>query len=247
LKDLEQIDKKNWQKKKGMNAKEFLVLLPGAINRRITHAYNSLFAKREPKFFCIGQNKTGTTTLKAAFERLGYFVGNQRTAEKLSRKYFRGDFSSIIEYCKTARVFQDVPFSWPETFKHLDHAFPNAKFILSVRDSAEQCFNSLKNFHTKREGHLPTAQDFKDSRYVWKGWQWECFSGIYGGDETDMWNKERFIKHYNQYNESVIDYFKDRPEKLLVINVAQKEDYKRFCEFVGAGFEFDDFPWENKT
>ena len=31
------------------------------------------------KYFCIGRNKTGTTSLKAAFEMLSYPVGNQRT------------------------------------------------------------------------------------------------------------------------------------------------------------------------
>ncbi len=76
------------------------------------------------KIFCIGQNKTGTTSIRKACEDLGFDVGNQRVAENLLINYLENDFKSIIDYCKTANVFQDFPFSWPETYKHLDKAFP---------------------------------------------------------------------------------------------------------------------------
>jgi len=51
------------------------------------------------KFFCIGRNKTGTTSLQVAFKELGFIVGRQRPAEILyDQYYYRGEFGPIIEY-----------------------------------------------------------------------------------------------------------------------------------------------------
>jgi hypothetical protein len=94
----------------------------------------ALFHRNTSKIFCIGFNKTGTTSLYHALLREGLKVGDQPTAERLLASYVDGDFDPIVEYCKTARAFQDVPFSMPNTYRHLYHAFPDAKFILSVRE-----------------------------------------------------------------------------------------------------------------
>lgn len=86
------------------------------VGRIVTEYQNQRNAAGKVKFFCIGRNKTGTTSLKSAFEDLGYPVGNQRKAEILTGKYyFEGNFQPIVDYCKTAQVFQDVPFSYPNT------------------------------------------------------------------------------------------------------------------------------------
>src|SRR5690606_32146124 len=114
--------------------------------------YYPIKALGKQKIFCIGRNKTGTTSLAAEFKELGYPVGHQRTAEKLIDYYIANDFQPIIDYCRSAQVFQDAPFSWPETYKYLDEAYPNSLFILSVRDNAEQCYNYLTKFHSKLYG-----------------------------------------------------------------------------------------------
>ena len=44
------------------------------------------------KIFGIGRNKTGTTSLKAAMNELGFVVGRQRTAEKLIFDWAKRDF-----------------------------------------------------------------------------------------------------------------------------------------------------------
>ena len=115
--------------------------------------------RKSQKIFCIGCNKTGTTSLERELIELGYILGDQRQAELLyDAHYFKKNFGPIIEYCRTAEAFQDAPFSCPETYKYLDKAFPNSKFILSVRDDPEQWYRSLTEFHAKsfNEGKLPT-------------------------------------------------------------------------------------------
>lgn len=118
-----------------------------------------LMHRNNPKIFGIGNNKTGTTSLQKAMFDLGYKIGDQRTAELLHKEWSLRNFKPIVEYCKTAEFFQDIPFSKPFTFVALDQAFPNSKFILTVRDNPEQWYNSLVKFHSKlwgKDGRTPT-------------------------------------------------------------------------------------------
>ena len=211
---------------------------------------NTWKAQGKQKVFCIGRNKTGTTSLKAAFEALGYPVGNQRKAEILTGKhYFEGDFQPIISYCKSAQVFQDVPFSYPETYRHLDQAYPGSKFILSVRDNPEQWYRSITRFHAKlfgKDGRIPTAEDLKAAQYVWPGFMYNVIR-VHGTTDEDPYNKGAMTAHYENYNREVMDYFKDRPDDLLVINVGENGAYQKFIEFLGAESSYNDFPWKNRT
>ena len=79
--------------------------------------------KNKPKIFCIGQNKTGTTTIESVLKSFNYKLGNQVQGELLLDTWYERDFKKIIKFCKTAEAFQDVPFSLPYTFQHLDVAF----------------------------------------------------------------------------------------------------------------------------
>ncbi|QUE32379.1 hypothetical protein IMS64_07105 [Francisella philomiragia] len=212
---------------------------------------NPLYVKDRTKYFCIGRNKTGTTSLKKAFEDLGFIVGDQREAEWLFDKYFFDNkFNEIVEYCKSAEVFQDVPFSHFGTFVHLDKAYPGSKFILTLRDSPEQWYNSITKFHAKlfgKDGRVPTYEDLETAEYMRKGFMTRVIDG-HGTSAKDPYNKEIMIRHYDRHNQYIIDYFKDRPDDLLVINLSEKGSYQKFCEFIGSECSADDtFPWENKT
>lgn len=203
-----------------------------------------------PKIFGIGANKTGTTSLKAAMREMGYSIGDQRIAENLMDDWAKRDFTRIIGYCHTAQFFQDTPFSKPFTFVVLDHEFPNSKFILTVRDSAEQWYNSITRFHAKLwglNGQTPTKADLQNATYLYKGSPWDANRLTYNTPEDDPYNKEILLKHYNDYNDSVLEYFRHRPEDLLVLNVAEDGAYKKLCDFLGVPHENKDFPWENKT
>lgn len=217
---------------------------------RIKNGGEEIFLnKHRGKIFCIGRNKTGTTSLKQTFKDLGFKVGNQRRAELLLRSFVQGDYKPIVEYCVSAQVFQDFPFSFPPTFEILDKAYPGSKFILSVRDSPEQWYNSLVSFHSKvfGNGKIPTKNDLMAAEYVWKGWAWECFSFNYRTSDNDPYNKDLLIEHYNKYNAQVIDYFKGRPSDLIVINVAEPKAYCRLMTFLEIRSPFSDFPWKNRT
>ena len=220
------------------------------MSRLATEIQNHRKAAGKVKVFCIGRNKTGTTSLKCAFEDLGYPVGDQRKAEILTGKhYFDGNFQPIIDYCKTAQVFQDVPFSYPETYKYLDKAYPGSKFILTLRDDPEQWFRSITSFHAKmfgKDGRVPTVEDLKNAPYVWPGFMYNMVR-VHGTPENDPYNKKIMVAHYERYNREVMDYFKDRLDDLLVINVGENGAYQKFIEFLGAESSYNDFPWKNRT
>ncbi len=205
--------------------------------------------KRKTKIFCIGKNKTGTTSIKKALKDLGLKVGNQVIAEQLLPYYIRREFKPIIQYCRKSEAFQDIPFSCPYIYIVLDQAFPNSKFILSIRDSAEQWYNSLLNHHSKKFGinnAIPTVDDLKNAPYRYKGFIWDANRANYTSPESDPYHKESLLKDYMIHYYNVMKYFKNK-ENLLVINVGEQGAYLKFCEFLNRNPVYAEFPWENKA
>lgn len=219
-------------------------------NKYLKKITDSLLPKKQAKIFCIGQNKTGTTSIQKAFIELGFKVGDQRKAELLWREYWQGDFDSIIKYCKTAEVFQDFPFSFPNTYKYLDKAFPNSKFILTVRNNPDEWYSSVINFHAKLfgNGRKLTLQEVQNIDYITKGWIWNNMRKLYDlTEDDDPYDEVKLKSFYIKYNMDVLDYFSNRKNDLLVLNLSEKKAYKEFCDFIGVNTNETDFPWENKT
>lgn len=190
--------------------------------------------------------------MKVALQELGFIVGNQRKAERLLPAYRDGNFDAIVNYCQSAQVFQDFPFSYPETYKHLDQAFPGSKFILTVRDSPEQWYNSVTKYHAKlfgKSGQIPTKDDLQNANYVWKGWMWECNRLMYATPGDEPYKKGWLIDTYNNYNQCVRDYFSgdNNTAALLVINLSESGSYRKLTDFLGVDSQWLKFPWENKT
>lgn len=204
----------------------------------------------KPKIFCVGANKTGTTSLKYAMKELGYVVGLQRTAENLIDDWAKRDFRRMIKYCKSAEFFQDIPFSLDFTYVIMDHVFEDSKFILTVRDSPEQWYNSLVRFHSKKwgkNGEPPTKKQLQDGFYIYKGRPWHVNRLTKTTPEDDPYNKEILIRRYMNHNESIKSYFRHRPDDLLILNVADENAYTDLCNFLGVKEVRDSFPWENRT
>ncbi len=201
------------------------------------------------KIFCIGRNKTGTTSLQKALADLGYILGDQARAELLIDDYKARRFARLIEYCSTAQAFQDIPFSLPYTFITMDQAFPGSKFILTIRDSAEQWYQSLTRFHSKLFGNgtIPTRWDLENAAYRHRGYMWKAMLVAHDAPENDLYNKEALIKSYEHHNDSVLGYFRFRKDDLLVINPSDKDSYARLCDFLEKKPLYEHFPWENKS
>jgi hypothetical protein len=195
------------------------------LRRGLMFASGAVRSVGKQKIFCVGCNKTGTTSLEVALRELGYIMGDQATAELLTIQYWgKRDFRRIIRYCYTAQAFQDVPFSKPYTYQALDMAFPNSKFILTVRDSSDQWYNSITRFHAKmweKNGRIPTKKDLQQASYRYKGMAWDANRLSYTSPEDDPYRKADLVAYYERHNAAVIEYYRHRPGDLLVLNVAE--------------------------
>lgn len=211
--------------------------------------FNLSSNKLKKKVFCIGYNKTGTTSIGRALQELGYKLGDQSVGEQLMDDWAIRDFRSIIQYCTSADAFQDLPFSIDFTYQILDFVFPNSKFILTIRNNSDEWFDSLIRFYKKlmKIDRTPTAKDMINFPYGGAGWFWRQEQNIFGIDEANVCNKEIYVSHYNTHNERVLEYFKFRKNDLLVLNLANTSAMQSLCEFLGIEYAGQVMPHLNKS
>lgn len=206
----------------------------------------SLFLKE--KVFCIGLNKTGTTSLEQSLKELGYTLGHQNTGEMLLSEYAKRNFEPIVNFCHSANAFQDIPFSLPFVFVILDHYFPNAKFILTVRDNADQWLDSMIRFQAKLfgNGEVPTKETLMNAFYLYKGRPWETSRILFNTPEDDIYHRPTMLAYYNNHNYNVREYFRTK-NNFLEMNMSEPGAYLRLCAFLGKEPVGTDFPWLNKS
>jgi hypothetical protein len=176
------------------------------------------------KVFGIGLNKTGTKTLGMCFSILGF--KNKSYDLTLLESYHKGALQDIFEVTDQYDSFEDWP--WPLIYRQLDFRYPDAKFILTIRISPEKWFESLCR-HAVRTG--PTV-----AREIAYGYQ------------MPMENPGHHVDFYNNHNRSVMEYFKDRPDKLLIANWESEGNWELLCRFLNCSLVPDvPFPHENKS
>jgi len=211
-----------------------------------------VFNKNYDKVFVIGLGKTGTTSLAKTLKLFGFTLGNQAVAEVLSEDWaLRRDSNRIIRYCYTADAFQDLPFNLPDLYKELDQAFPNSKFILTVRDDPDQWFQSLIKFHAKKISAdgitTPDEKDLKNALYRYKGFLLDAKKNFWGYPQVPLYDPHAYKKRYVDHMLSVEKYFSGRNMNFLKINIAKNDDLIRLCDFLQINTNLKKFPWENKT
>jgi sugar O-acyltransferase (sialic acid O-acetyltransferase NeuD family) len=200
------------------------------------------------KIFCIGFNKTGTTSLTSFFRDNGYLVAPETPFELELDSYLSGDFKSISnkiqkEY-KEYNFFQDVPFSFPELYKHLFEEFPDSKFILSVRDDEEQWHNSLISYHTKLFGNLEEPAKIN---YLKDNWLFSILTQVYKSPPSNPYDFSSLTQTYLKHNQDARKFFKDVPERFLEINIKEENVVEKIEKFIGVTFEHRNMPHLNQT
>src|SRR5699024_4627029 len=101
--------------------------------RSILHWYkNAILAFRKPRYdskiFCIGFNKTGTTSLGRALTDLGF--RHSSFSQIVWRKYYqRGKIDKVLKYTAKFESFDDLPWLKEDMIPVLDKHFPGSKFI----------------------------------------------------------------------------------------------------------------------
>lgn len=173
--------------------------------------------------FGIGLNKTGTTTLKACLERLGYRVKGPDLG--LLKCVDRGELDPVFEVADAYDGFQDWP--WPLVYEEMDKRYEESKFILTRRESSDVWFESLKK-HSIKKG--PT--EYREIAY---------------GYEMPEGQKEHHVDIYERHNEEVRAYFDGREDALLEVCWEEGDGWEVLCDFLGHEVPAANLPHEKQS
>lgn len=165
------------------------------------------------------------------------------------RDYVKNRRDGLKALVQTADFFQDLPFSAPGTYRILDEAFPQSRFILTLRESAQEWYESLTNFHRGVFGHgkrIPLRRDLENSTYRFPGFAWLANRALYDSPPDDPYNHAALIAAYENHRKEVIEYFAGR-ENLLVLEISHRDAVSRLAEFLNIEPQVKSLPWLNKT
>lgn len=202
----------------------------------------------------VGLPRTGTQSMHAAFQRLGFrslHSGEQILSRVPACKYeFRnGSWTDVMPLLREYDAVSDEPF--PLLYEEVMKAFPDAKFVLPVTDP-EHWYDSYLRMKTPQEVFLPgmallqhdaaridrRAKANPDLLEVAA----ECSEVRYLGCDRSQNQtpalKQQCINGFNGHVASV----KERipASKLLLFNIS--EGWAPLCEFLGKPVPSEPFP-----
>lgn len=177
-----------------------------------------------PKVIGVGLNKTGTKTLADALSHWGY--RNASYSIEAFQLYQRQEWGSLREICDQFDSFEDWP--WPLMSRQFDAWYPDAKFVLTVRNSAEKWFRSLCRMYV-RFGPLVHFEQH-----------------IYG-HAIPQGQRQAHIDYYTNHNSMMRTQFAQRPDKLLELCWENGDGWDKLAHFVGHPTPDISLPHRNRS
>jgi Sulfotransferase domain len=182
------------------------------------------------KVFGLGLSKTGTSSLGEALRILGirtkHYPHDKETLADLRTGNYK--LSILEEY----QGVVDIPVA--PYYAQLDRIYPNSKFILTVRDK-HSWLSSIETHWRSRNARMNKDPQFKEfTQFI--------SACVYGSLE---YNKDRFLYVYDTHVRNVLDYFRSRPEDLLVLDICGGDEWERLCRFLGLSIPEARFPHAN--
>jgi hypothetical protein len=173
----------------------------------------------ETKVFGIGFHKTGTKSLAAALQILGYRVTGPDGVRDPDIRHTAYDMA--FRLVPRFDAFQDNP--WPILYRELDERYPGSKFVLTVRPT-EAWIKSVVSF-------------FGTDTTPMREW-------IYGVG-SPKGSEKIYLERYDRHNREVLQHFQGRAEDLLVLKVTEGEGWESLCPFLGVEVPSVPFPHED--
>lgn len=174
------------------------------------------------KVFGIGLSRTGTTSLTAALQVLGY-----RARHFPSLRGFPGRLRIQRRELERFDALTDLPAAC--FYRELDARFPGSRFILTVRD-VDSWLESCANYERFRPGFVSKRRIMALRRRV------------YG---TSTFDAGTFRAVYQDHLKGVRAHFRDRQADLLELDVCAGEGWKELCSFLQAPLPTCGFPHKN--
>jgi glycogen synthase len=178
--------------------------------------------KVQGRIWAIGFNKCGTTTIFEFFNKNGipsmHHGKKGHLATSIYQNHLDGKMLLSDEYSKykaffdIENIYADPPIYITQTlFKELDKNYPGSKFILNTRDKSD--------WIKSRRSHVDPTNN---KRYV------DVLCESYGINEAEL--IARWSKEWDAHHAAVTEYFKDRPQDLLVFDI-DNDSPEKICEF----------------
>lgn len=158
------------------------------------------------KIFGVGMFKTGTKSLGEALYTLGYRTSWWNWGIIDCEWYPSQEEidSHIKEIIEYAEEFDAFcDAPWMYAYKQMDKAFPGSKFIMTTRKYEDVANSDIGMW----------VRD--------------------GADPLNIPDPQKFIDRIKKHEEGILEYFKDRPEDLLVINICKGEGWEKLAPFLG--------------
>jgi len=201
-------------------------MLTQRISNRIKQSWTELRPARVTKVVGIGLPKTGTTSLGYCFRRLGF--KHQTYDMDLAVLVKNNQLAPVLKEAEKHETFEDWP--WFMIYRQMDEAFPNSKFVLTLRKDTETYVTSLKGHH-EREG-------IRKPDFIKPHW----WAAVFGVEPID-WDYQKSAERYEKHNRDVLEYFRDRIDKdLLVVCWENGDGWSRLCEFLNRPQPNEPFP-----
>ena len=196
------------------------------------------------KVFNVGFSKTGTTSLERAFKLLGYRVSKGHW--KYHYNYYllalavNRDYDEIIRYAQYFDAFCDGPWGGgTDLYKHLAEAYPDAHFLLSVRDP-DKWYASLVTMLSMFDEDDRKALSSYHRHGFFGTVYW--FRKIFDIEELHG-NRDKIIAKYLAYNQEVQDHFRALGRPLYVVDISKQEHpWEGLCGFLGKDVPNKAFP-----
>ena len=204
------------------------------------------------KIFGIGLSHTGTRSLDLALTKLGFKSIHWATDRTTYRELSNGIYDLTI--LKTADALSDITAS--PFYAEFDRAYPGSKFVLTVRDQ-DKWVHRMSEHLPFRGTNPSTARKYYERFAMFsrrkKGVHRFLFSRDflrYARNEVGIVRRMEFqevatygamrfrdaqrLRHvYDTHVRNVLHYFADRPNDLLVMNVAGGDSWDKLCPFLG--------------
>ncbi len=108
-----------------------------------------------PKVFCIGYQKTGTTSVGKSFEMLG--LRNTSFNRRMWKYYQKKKYDKILKFTAKFDSTDDLPWFKEDMIPIIDKTFPNSKFVYMIRED-EAWKKSYYNWRYKIFGRYPDLE-----------------------------------------------------------------------------------------
>lgn len=183
------------------------------------------------KVFGIGLNKTGTTSLGEALNRLGIKTIHYPFKKPIYDELRGGNFELSI--LRSYQGIVDTPVA--PYYAHLDRTYPGSKFILTVREP-ESWLRSIA-------AHWPVMRQWCEREPQFGRFTDFISAVVYGCIEYD---RDRFLYAYQTHERNVREYFRNRPDDFLIMDVCSGDGWDQLCPFLGLDVPEFSFPHSNR-